>query len=139
MEQPLDKFHCIINFSNRKFIKVDFWVAHTNWEVMWAFVISWRPSLSIFVNYFKNLILWNHMTNFNKNWIILRMYTFKIVSDDPIFQHGCCYYKYIIRVKLTYRNNTGAFVQQISWHLNDSSILMKDMNGCVFLIFAENL
>jgi hypothetical protein len=35
-------------------------LAHLTRRVMWAIAITWRPSLSFDVNFFKNLLLWKY-------------------------------------------------------------------------------
>jgi hypothetical protein len=67
-------------------------LAHLTQRVMWAILITWRPSYV--VNFFKNLLLWKYWTNGNQTWSesLLGYLVSKLCPVMPCTnQHGRCY------------------------------------------------
>jgi hypothetical protein len=63
--------HALNKLDNNDFIVTYIVFSWTGQKAMWAIAITWRstylrrrPS----VNFFKNLLLWNHWTNLNQTW-----------------------------------------------------------------------
>ena len=65
-------------------------LAHLTQRVRWAIAIAWRPSSSSVVlrNHFKNISPLKVLDQWKPNsvWIITRVSSFQIVSDDAVHQ-----------------------------------------------------